>query len=292
MPTLAVHITDGVLAGPWLAAGFLGALLLALPGLHGIREDEIPRLGLMTAAFFVASSIHLPLPPTSVHLLLNGLVGVVLGRRAGLAILVGLLLQYVFISHGGLSTVGVNACVLTLPALLAAGLFRALHWSPFIHNRWGRGALTFASAFLLLGSVAATGQALIERLWGTGGTPADPHLWAAGRIGLIVLMGLSVAAAVGERRLENQPAFPLGCLLGVSTVLLTVALQAAVLLLGVPGLTEEPVLVIVLAHLPVAAVEGIVVGSVVAFLAQVQPTLLGRPPVTQPTGDLPPVQRE
>lgn len=35
----------------------------------------------MTAAFFVASLIHVPIGPTSVHLLLNGLLGVVVGRR-------------------------------------------------------------------------------------------------------------------------------------------------------------------------------------------------------------------
>ena len=39
-----------------------------------VREEEIPRLALMTAAFFVTSTVSPPLPlHTSVHLLLNGL---------------------------------------------------------------------------------------------------------------------------------------------------------------------------------------------------------------------------
>ena len=47
MPPLAVHIADGALDWPVLAAGFLAAALLALPGLIRVREEEIPRLALM-----------------------------------------------------------------------------------------------------------------------------------------------------------------------------------------------------------------------------------------------------
>ncbi len=50
----AVHISDGVLAAPWLLSGFGGAALLALIGAWRIREEEIPRIALLTAAFFVA----------------------------------------------------------------------------------------------------------------------------------------------------------------------------------------------------------------------------------------------
>src|SRR5205823_13141938 len=119
----AVHISDGVLTLPWLAGGFALAAVLALLAAYRVRDEEIPRIALLTAAFFVASLIHVRLGPTSVHLLLNGLVGVVLGRRAGLAILVGLTLQAVLLGHGGFTTIGVNACVLTYPALLAGPLF-------------------------------------------------------------------------------------------------------------------------------------------------------------------------
>ncbi len=123
---LALHVQDGVLLAPWLAGGFLVAGMLALFATYRIREEEIPRVALLTAAFFVVGSIHLPLGPVaSVHLLLNGLVGVVLGRRAPLAILVGVALQAVF-GHGGFTTVGVNAVIQMLPALLAAGLFAGL----------------------------------------------------------------------------------------------------------------------------------------------------------------------
>src|SRR6516162_1152594 len=122
----AVHIADGVLATEWWAGGFVLAGLLALLGAWRIRDEEIPRVALLTAAFFVASLIHVRVGPTSVHLLLNGPVGVVLGRRAGLAIFLGLGLQAALLQHGGYLTLGVTACVMALPAVGSRQLFAGL----------------------------------------------------------------------------------------------------------------------------------------------------------------------
>jgi len=126
VPFFAVHISDGVLSEAWWAVGFVVAGLLLLPAVFSIGDEEIPQIGLLTAAFFVASSIHVKVGGTSVHLLLNALVGVVLGRRAPLAISVGLLLQVWLLAHGGYTTLGINAAVISLPALLAHGLFPLL----------------------------------------------------------------------------------------------------------------------------------------------------------------------
>src|SRR4051812_3100228 len=79
---LAVHIADNVLAWPWLGGGWVLAATLVFFGAWRMRDEEIPRVALLTAAFFVASSIHVRLGPGSAHLLLGGLLGVVLGRRA------------------------------------------------------------------------------------------------------------------------------------------------------------------------------------------------------------------
>ena len=125
---LAVHLSDGALATAWWAAGFGGLAVLLAVAMRKVREEEIPRIGVLTAAFFVASSVHIPLVvlPTSVHLILNGLVGVVLGRRAPLAVTIGLALQYLLLSHGGLTTLGINACIVGVPALAAGALYPAL----------------------------------------------------------------------------------------------------------------------------------------------------------------------
>src|SRR5262245_54660601 len=150
-PLFAVHISDGFLTLPWLAGGFVVAALLAGGALlidaararrhHPLREEEIARLALLTAAFFVASLIHLRIGPTTVHLLLNGLLGVVLRWRAALAIPVGLLLQAALFGHGGFTTLGVNSCVMILPALAAWLLFAALHRLPWLTRPWFRGLL-------------------------------------------------------------------------------------------------------------------------------------------------------
>ncbi|HTU91656.1 MAG TPA: energy-coupling factor ABC transporter permease [Gemmataceae bacterium] len=151
----AMHISDGLLTAPWMAAGFVLSGLLALLASYRVRDEEIPRIAVLSAAFFVATLMHLPLGLTSVHLLLNGLVGVVLGRRAPLAILIGLTLQAVLLGHGGFTTIGVNTCVMALPALLAAALFAALRRLPW----FGRGpnTTTWLCGFLLgMISVLAT----------------------------------------------------------------------------------------------------------------------------------------
>src|SRR5947208_3650657 len=135
MAPLAVHIADGALDWPVLAAGFLGAALLALPGLIRVREEEIPRLALMTGAFFVA----------------------------------------------------------------------------------------------------VTAQAIWERFAGRKLSDTVQTLWVARPVGLLMLLGMSALVAAAERRWEHRPGFPLGCLLGIGSVLMTVALLAAVLLLGMPG---------------------------------------------------------
>lgn len=120
----AVHLSDGVLSPTASILGFVGAAVLVSIDLWRIHDEEIPRIGVLTGAFFVASQIHLPVGVSSVHLLLNGLLGVVLGTRAAPAIAVGLTLQALLFAHGGLSALGINICVYTIPALLGGILFR------------------------------------------------------------------------------------------------------------------------------------------------------------------------
>jgi cobalt/nickel transport system permease protein len=123
---LAVHIANGVLSVPWWVGGYAGMALLLLPACRRVTDAEVPRIGVLTAAFFVAAAVHIKFGPTAVHLILNGLVGVVLGRRAPLAVVVGLFLQAVLLYHGGLDSLGVNACIIGLPAVAAGWLFPRL----------------------------------------------------------------------------------------------------------------------------------------------------------------------
>jgi len=118
-----VHISDGVMPLEVLAAGFVitGALLLLT--MRGISAEEIPRISLITAALFVASLVHFPVGPTSVHLIMNGLAGIVLGKRAFASVFVALTLQAILFQHGGISVIGLNSLNMGIPALLAWQVF-------------------------------------------------------------------------------------------------------------------------------------------------------------------------
>jgi cobalt/nickel transport system permease protein len=283
-PLWAVHIDDGYLTFPWLAGGFLVAAVLALFGAWRIRDEEIPRVALLTAAFFVASLMHVSLGPTSVHLLFNGLVGVVLGRRAGLAIPVGLFLQAALFHHGGFTTIGVNSCVMTLPALLAWLLFRALQ-----HVRWERhpgfrGSLValvvLAWVLSLVFSVTLLVTNRVSRLDHLDAGPAlavTLHPLTLAAAGL-----LAALAAWAERHLGHAPEFALGLLVGGVAVLATTALNCAVLLWGGQEDWHTLALLTFVAHLPVAVVEGVVLGFTVGFLVRVKPEMLRWRPAEEP----------
>jgi cobalt/nickel transport system permease protein len=156
-----VHLSDGILSPPVLGAGFVVAGALAAWGAAGLRDDETPRVAVFTAAFFCASLLHFKVPPTSVHLLFHGLLGVVLGRRALLAIPIALALQAALLGHGGISTLGVNATMFGTSALAASGLYRVL------------GGATRSRPFLAGASAAAlgvlvAGLLLAAMLWSLG----------------------------------------------------------------------------------------------------------------------------
>ncbi len=120
-----MHLMDGVVTAPYIVGGYAAAAGLCAWSAYKIRDEEIPRIAVFTAAFFCASLIHFPVGPTSVHLLFNGLVGVILGRRAIIAFLIGLFLQAALFSHGGFSVIGLNTCIFGIPALMVGYLY---HW--------------------------------------------------------------------------------------------------------------------------------------------------------------------
>ena len=134
-----MHISEGVLSGPVLISG--GALAAAgtAIGLKKLDYDRIAQAGMLSAAFFVASLIHVPVGPANAHLILNGLVGLLLGWAAFPAILVALVLQAILFQFGGITALGVNTMIMALPAVLCY-----IVCSPFLHKK---SALALPSAF-------------------------------------------------------------------------------------------------------------------------------------------------
>jgi cobalt/nickel transport system permease protein len=151
-----VHIAEGVLTAPVLVAG---AAVTACGCGIGIRKMDyraMPRVAVISSVFFVASLIHVPVGPTSAHLVLNGLAGIVLGWLSYPALLMALFLQAVLFQFGGLTVLGVNTASMATPALVCylglGGMAR--------HRRAG---IAYAAGFLAgaLGvALSALGTAL------------------------------------------------------------------------------------------------------------------------------------
>jgi cobalt/nickel transport system permease protein len=162
-----VHISDGVLPMTMIAAGFGFTIIILIYSLRGMQAEEVPKISLITAALFVASLIHFPVGPTSVHLILNGLAGIMLGRRAYASVFVALTLQAIFFSHGGLTTLGVNAFNIGIPAFLAWKIFehRRMLDSPkreVVFGGLAAGIAVLASAIFVSLELMATGEAFQE----------------------------------------------------------------------------------------------------------------------------------
>jgi len=197
-----MHISEGILSPPVLIVDAAVAAVGVTIGLRKLDYERVPRVAVLSAAFFVASLIHVPIGPSSVHLVLNGLVGVILGWAAFPAVLIALLLQAVLFGFGGLTTLGVNTVVMGAPAVLCY---------------------------------------LVLRRW--------------------------------IRRSRGPSAFLLGAAAGVLGIVGGCVLLAGALVTTGRAFREVAVLALA-AHVPVAVIEGLVTGAVVAFLRQVRPELL------------------
>jgi cobalt/nickel transport system permease protein len=145
------HIPDGVLSGPVLVVGAVVAVVGVAQGLRKLEPEQIPQVAVLSAAFFVASLVHFTVGPSSVHLLLTGLTGIVLGWAAFPAMAVGLFLQAILFGFGGLISLGANIMNMAVPAVVCGGLFRLFA---------GRGTRTAIVAATILGGFGVVLTAL------------------------------------------------------------------------------------------------------------------------------------
>ena len=185
-----MHISEGILSLPILLTGAVVTAGGVALGLRRLTAPHIPETALLSAAFFVASLVHVPLGPSSVHLVLNGLLGLLLGPVAFPAILVGLFLQAVLFQFGGLTTLGVNTMNMALPAVLVWLLFsplvrgeRLVPWASF-----AAGALAVAlSGLMVAAELALSGESF----------SAAARLVLAAHLPVMVVEGLVTGFIVG-----------------------------------------------------------------------------------------------
>jgi cobalt/nickel transport system permease protein len=113
----AMHITEGILPVKWAALWFIAALPFLARGLHelNVRSASTPYfkslIGLVGAAVFIISCMPIPVPfaGTSSHPCGTGLAAIIIGPWLSVLVAsVALVLQALFLAHGGLTTLGAN----------------------------------------------------------------------------------------------------------------------------------------------------------------------------------------
>ena len=186
-----MHISEGVLATPVLAGGAALAAAGLAVGLRRLRPEQTVPSAMVAAVFFLASLVHVPLGPSNVHLILNGLVGLILGWGAFPAIFVALSLQAVLFQFGGLTTLGVNTLIMAAPAVACSLACRPLLRSPHPRHVSLGAFLTGFCALGLSGCIMAaclglSGEAFLPLAW----------LVLLGHLPLMLVEGLISLAAV------------------------------------------------------------------------------------------------
>jgi len=116
-PAHAMHISEGILPLPWAVLWYALALpfvALGIRRLNALAKEDLsfkPLVGLLAAVVFIISCMPVPVPiaGTCSHPCGTGMAAILLGPYvSSLIAAVALLLQALFLSHGGISTWGAN----------------------------------------------------------------------------------------------------------------------------------------------------------------------------------------
>ena len=145
----AMHISEGILPPQWAGLWFAVTIPFMAWGLRDLRVKSArepffkPMVGLIGAAVFVISCMPIPVPTagTCSHPCGTGMAAILIGPTLTVVVSsVALLLQALFLSHGGLTTLGGN-----IVSMGIVGAFTG--WAAFRVSR-RLGAPTWVAAFL------------------------------------------------------------------------------------------------------------------------------------------------
>lgn len=134
-PAFAMHISEGILPFSWALLWYLALapfLLLGIRRLNAMSREDLsmkPLVGLLAAVVFIISCMPIPVPTagTCSHPCGTGVSAILVGPLVSVLIAaVSLLIQALFLAHGGLSTLGANAFSMGVVGSLCGWLaFRA-----------------------------------------------------------------------------------------------------------------------------------------------------------------------
>lgn len=130
-PAFAMHISEGILPFPWAAFWYLALapfVALGVRRLNAISREDLslkPLVGLLAAVVFIISCMPIPVPTagTCSHPCGTGVAAILVGPLVSVLIAaVSLLIQALFLAHGGLSTLGANTFSMGVVGSLAGWL--------------------------------------------------------------------------------------------------------------------------------------------------------------------------
>lgn len=116
-PGYAMHISEGILPFGWAVAWYLLAIPFIAMGLNRLRrlsKDDLffkPLIGLIAAVVFIISCMPIPVPTagTCAHPAGTGISAILIGPVLSVLVAAAaLLIQALFLAHGGLTTLGAN----------------------------------------------------------------------------------------------------------------------------------------------------------------------------------------
>jgi cobalt/nickel transport system permease protein len=145
-----MHISEGVLSPPVLAAGWAVTAAGLGMGLRKTRAEDLPETALVSGVLFLISLVHVPLGPSSIHLTLLGMAGVLLGWSVIPALFTALLLQGLLLQFGGLLSLGVNTAVMGTAALAGYAVFRALPRRLYLLSGFAAGFIAVMTGAVLV----------------------------------------------------------------------------------------------------------------------------------------------
>lgn len=171
----AMHISEGILPLGWAAFWFAVSAPFVMASLAKLKKESAdghvikPLLGMVGAAVFIVSCMPVPVPTagTCSHPAGTAMAAILVGPLYSiLAATVALLLQALFLAHGGLTTLGANVFSMGVVGSLAG-------WGVYMALRKMKAPM-FAAAFVAgmagdWATYAATSFSLSAALHGPGG---------------------------------------------------------------------------------------------------------------------------
>lgn len=191
----AMHISEGILPFNWAALWFIVAVpfvALGVRRLNDLARDDLsfkPLVGLMAALVFVISCMPIPVPTagTCSHPCGTGIAAILVGPLVSVLITaVALLIQALFLAHGGLSTWGAD-----IVSMGVAGSFAA--W--FVFRGMRRMGASLAVAGFAAGLLADWATYLVTSVALASGIRGDAPFWPL--FGKIVLAFIPTQLPLG-----------------------------------------------------------------------------------------------